>query len=319
VILGSYSAFVNACEGVAQVDSKFQELRVLITGTTSLANELKRAVQPGYGRLINENPELMTLSPSIDLTNKAANHLALILEELDVAIAERDFPVASKLLLEADKELESNDRRDHLSADLEIEDRRQKIVKLVENQLQDPTLGAHDRHLLLQTLISVAGEVHAIEFLLSLHSVQIGQTLQEQVKPHRSGVSEHEGADYAGNLAQLTFHGIGLAVEDFRSVFQSSNSSQLCPLLSQWAEKETRKCAELIDRNSLSAFSAVGGLSAIVDTVSIALVFAQALSNSHSIHLMPILRKELWSTIEGMMQKYLATTADEIESAFNSS
>eukprot|EP00210_Caulerpa_lentillifera_P004614 g4400.t1 len=312
VILGSYSAFVDACEGVAQVDSKFEQLRVLITGTTSLANELKRAVQPGSGRLINESSELITLSPSIDLTNKPTNRLGSVLEELDVSIAERDFPVASKLLIEADKELEVIHKREYVSADLEIDERRQRIVILVENQLQDPTLGAQDRHYLLQTLSSVAGDVHAVESLLNLHSLQIAQSLQMQVKPHRSGVSEHEGADYAGSLAQCTFHGIGLAVEDFRSIFNSSNSSQLCPLLTQWAEKEARKCAEMIDRNSLSAFGAVGGLSAIVDTISISLVFAQALNNTHSIYLMPFLRKELWSTLEGMIQKFFVTTADEI-------
>ena len=68
-----------------------------------------------------------------------------------------------------------------------MDERRQTIVQLLESQLQDLTLGAHDQHSLLQTLSSVAGDVHALNFLLSLHTSQIANDLQQLPKPHRTG------------------------------------------------------------------------------------------------------------------------------------
>lgn len=65
--------------------------------------------------------------------------------------------------------------------------RRQTIVQLIESALQDPTLGAQDQRTLLQTLASVAGDVHALNFLLVLHSGQISNDLQQLPRPHRTG------------------------------------------------------------------------------------------------------------------------------------
>lgn len=110
------------------------------------------------------------------------------------------------------------------------------------------------------------------------------------------GESESEGADYSGNLSQGCCHGIGLAVEDFRSVFGGSAGAPLCSILSQWADAEARKCAEAIQSNALSSFA---GLSAVVSSIAMSLVYAQALRNTHAINIIPAIRKALWPTIEG--------------------
>ena len=111
-----------------------------------------------------------------------------------------------------------------------------------------------------------------------------------------AGESENEGADYSGSLSQCSFHGIGLAVESFRSVFGSSAAAPLCSILTQWAECEAKKCAEAVQNNALSAFA---GLSSVVSSVAMSLVYAHALKNTHSIDLVTVLHKVFWPTIEG--------------------
>ena len=111
-----------------------------------------------------------------------------------------------------------------------------------------------------------------------------------------AGESENEGADYSGSLSQCSFHGIGLAVENFRSVYGSTAAAPLCSILTQWAECEAKKCAEAIQNNALSAFA---GPSSVVSSVAMSLVYAHALKNTHSINLVTVLRKVFWPTIEG--------------------
>jgi len=308
-IHGSYSLFVDACDGVSEVDSQFQHLRVLVTGTASLANELKRAIQPTNARTAPDTAEA-ALHASRELSNTANVRAFALLEELDVAIAERDFPVAKKILLESDKELEDvGTTGDLLSLECAVDTRRQTVVQLLESQLQDPTLKANDRHSLLQILSSVAGDVHALTFLLSLHSAQISHDLQQLPKPHRTGESENEGADYSGSLSQCSFHGIGLAVEDFRAIFSSASAAPLSSILTQWADSEARKCAELIKSNAHATFA---GLSAMVNSVAMSFVYAQALKTSHSISVVPSVRKVFWPYVEALVEKVLMTTGEEV-------
>lgn len=185
--------------------------------------------------------------------------------------------------------------RSILSLECSVDERRQIIVQLLENQLQDPTLGPHDQHALLQILASVAGEVHALDYLLALHTAQISKAFQKLPKPHRTGESENEGAEYSGSLSQSCFHGIGLAVEDFHSVFGNTAAAPLCSILAQWADSETKKCAETIHSHALSAFS---GLSAMVQCIAMTLIYAQCLKTSHSINLTPVIQKVFWPTLE---------------------
>ena len=98
--------FVDACNGVAELDAQFQHLRVLVTGTTSLTNELRRAIQTPVTRPLADLSDGL-LAASRELSNTTHLRIAKALEELDVAIAERDFPLAKKLLLESDKEMEN--------------------------------------------------------------------------------------------------------------------------------------------------------------------------------------------------------------------
>lgn len=107
-IHGSYALFVDACDGVAEVESQFQHLRVLVAGTTTLANELKRAIQNSairHGPDATEGGLTMT-HLSKELSNTLNIRTLTVLEELDVAIAERDFQVAKKLLVESDGEID---------------------------------------------------------------------------------------------------------------------------------------------------------------------------------------------------------------------
>ena len=92
---------------MAEMDAQFQHLRVLIAGTASLANELKRAVQTTVSRPMPDSVDSGLLMPSRELSNTLNLRIANVLEELDVAIAERDFPLAKKLLTDMDKELEA--------------------------------------------------------------------------------------------------------------------------------------------------------------------------------------------------------------------
>lgn len=178
---------MDACDGIAEVDSQFQHLRVLVTGTTSLTNELKRAIQPMTVRPVADTSEA-SLHASKELSNTASLRALALLEELDVAVAEREFPVAEKLFLELDKEVEEiGTATDLLSLECSIDKRRETTVQLLESQLQDPTLKTHERHALLQILSSVAGAVHSLNFILSLHSAQISHDLQKLPKPHRTG------------------------------------------------------------------------------------------------------------------------------------
>lgn len=76
-----------------------------MAGTTSLANELKRVIQTHASR---PTPDIEGIATALskELSIAANGGTISVLEELDMAIAERDFPVAKKLLLESDRELE---------------------------------------------------------------------------------------------------------------------------------------------------------------------------------------------------------------------
>lgn len=101
VIHSHYPAFVEAWEGVGELEIQFQQLKTLITGSCNLVHDLKRASEPAANaEQLEENSQSRpTCTPLQD------EHATLntALEELDVAIAERDLSNIAILLQTAEE------------------------------------------------------------------------------------------------------------------------------------------------------------------------------------------------------------------------
>lgn len=103
VIHGQYPAFVTACEGVEELGVQFQQLRALIAGSSTLVNDLKRVSQSAVSKV--ESNENASNQPLIASSKQQNAVLDTALEELGVAIAERDFRAVTKLLRAAEDAL----------------------------------------------------------------------------------------------------------------------------------------------------------------------------------------------------------------------
>ncbi|GMH36056.1 hypothetical protein BSKO_03924 [Bryopsis sp. KO-2023] len=309
VIHGQYPAFVKACEGVGELEVQFQQLRTLIAGSVSLVNDLKRASQPGAHKLDVHDDTLVP--PVVASTKQGGRALESVLEELDVAVAERDFHVVKKLL-RAGEEALTEAAPDAMSGlEYMIETRREKIVNLLESQLHDPTLGTHDQHHLFRVLVGVAGDVHTLKLLLNIHSQQLRQVEQHLLKPHRAGGSDPNGTDYVGSLSQCLFHTISHAIEDFQAIFTSPMPGLRSNLV-VWARAETRHCCNLMKQHALSALAGPSGLASTVHCVSLALVYAMTLEEGQQLSLVNVVRTEVWGYVEGVLGQHFQSCADSL-------
>lgn len=190
MIHGRYATFVEACDTFSSLESHFQQLRSIIISVNSLTSELNHICNP-----LPLDPEHRNLV-SITSLNKREYSTELypeiltnIIEELDVVIAERDFIAAKRLLEEADKEIKEKKSEKISSWEAELDERREIIVNLLEKQLRDPmgSSGSQTQYHQLVLFKSIAGNFHTLNYMLSLHSNQLKQTLQNLLKPHRSG------------------------------------------------------------------------------------------------------------------------------------
>lgn len=92
---------MEAWEGVGELEIQFQQLKTLITGSCNLVHDLKRASDPAANaeEVEKDDKSQPKFAP---LTNQSCG-LEEALEDLDVAIAERDLSIIGQLLQNAEE------------------------------------------------------------------------------------------------------------------------------------------------------------------------------------------------------------------------
>eukprot|EP00803_Ostreobium_quekettii_P006811 evm.model.scf_585EXC.2 EVM.evm.TU.scf_585EXC.2 scf_585EXC:16025-22032(-) len=111
VVQSNYPAFVQACEGAADLEAQFQQVRSQLTHWSAIISDLKQAVQPAsakFGPTLSKSISEASLGDGgaalgqLDSLSREVPFLAELLDELDIGIAERDFVAAAKALDRAD-------------------------------------------------------------------------------------------------------------------------------------------------------------------------------------------------------------------------
>lgn len=87
-------------------------------------------------------------------------------------------------------------------------------------------------------------------------------------------------------------------MEDSQAVFPSPQPGLHC-IFVVWARKETVHCCNLIKEHALSALAGPSGLAPTVHCVCLAIIYAMLLEEGHQLSLVNLVRRELWSYIEG--------------------
>lgn len=330
VVHKNYKLFLDACQGVGEMEEKIQLLRNQVNGISAIVEDLKVAkatvVKHGSTPSTFANISNISTKPTTQ-AEEVEQQMQQLFQRLDVAVAERDFQAVRELLaVGKDAMALLEDERDSLAADVpdfiswqhqleaQLAERKQKMIKVVERILSESTTSLQEVRSATRVLSHLVGSSHAASVMLHCHSQKIKQQQALLLKMHSSGGGDPDGTEYAGGLAQRTFIAVGRAADDVSGVF-GAGCQEVQALFTVWATKEAKQCASLLRRHALSPFAAPSGLQASVQCVALAVVFCSVLEHTHGLSLVAAFSGEVLPHIEGVLKRHVRRLGEELRAS----
>lgn len=309
VVHDNHVLFLEACRGIEDMEDRIQLLRNYINSMASLIGSMRnmksvsKQVATEQVSLTSSSSSGATASTAVTSTPEnqplaqVEDDLQLLLQQLDVSIAQRDY-LTAKEILGVGEDIMKVFERDYTIIMEQVPDypswkfryqsqfqaRRSLLVQQLEHMMREGGTAMREVQEIAAALTMLVGDCHATHALLECHSSHIAHLQNQLLKDTSSGGGDSDGLDYAAALAQHTCLSLGHAMEDVLAVLGESNKEVLA-LMSVWAASEMRQCAQLLRRHVLVPYAAASGLVSTLHCVTAALVFVALLEVTHRISL----------------------------------
>ncbi|KAL0048399.1 hypothetical protein WJX82_002404 [Trebouxia sp. C0006] len=319
----NYHHFIQACQGIAKLEGEMQAVRALLGNSSNIIAALREMATPS-GAARNTAGEASSSGAAAEWQESPeGQNWAEVLEDLDIAIAERRCEDAVQLLQKADascthpqaidwSDPEHQTRYDRIEGQQEkVDQRRVQLSSILEARMKDPNTKSGERRSATSLMAAAVSKAWAHQQLLEAHTAQLTQLQELLSRPQNAGGGDADGVEYANALAQASFRAVAVAATDVAIVFQK-DAPELSSLFLVWALQETQRCARLLLQNALSPFAVPAGLDPTVHCCTLALLYCTALETSHSLMLSPRLMSDLWPTCEQVLQRRLRRLTEDL-------
>ena len=230
-------------------------MRNLLSNQASLIHDL---AEGGQLDSLPEVCDIETEDGKYPINNQmlpeGGKHFHLLLDTLDILIAERRIDEALDALLEGEKLVVSLSDKDTAAwLQKSISERKERLRELLIEIARQPSTRGSELRTAIAALYKLGDGPCAHTLLLTAHS----QRLQNNMQGLRAYGNAYTGS-YSSALSQLVFSSISQAAKDSLSVF--GKEAQYMSELVLWASEETKKFASIVKRHVLSSAAAAGGL-----------------------------------------------------------
>ncbi|KAI5075561.1 hypothetical protein GOP47_0009637 [Adiantum capillus-veneris] len=307
-VYANYKAFISTSLELSELEGEIINMRTLVSEQASLIHGLVDAVQLEF---ISDKVDVASeRDPVVEENQASLQDIEMILDNLDVFIAERSVNEAVATLYEGEEMImqisEDDQAGDTLIKQLQttLSERRERLTNQLVEVVQHASTSRRELCSAISSLCRLGEGHHAHSLLLKVHK----QKLLSNVQGLRASSTWYGGA-YTFTLSQFVFSALSQAAKDSQFLFgeQASCVSEL--LL--WVSDEVADFASLVERHVLLPASTTGCLHAAVECVQTALGYCSLLEDE-GLMLCPTLLKLFRPILEKTLQAYVQHIKDSV-------
>ncbi|KAL4425163.1 hypothetical protein ABPG75_009179 [Micractinium tetrahymenae] len=346
-VAANYADFTRATPGILRLEGEFQQLRNLLHTMGDVVEGLKDAAAavsaqaaaqaagaatPGQRRGVSSgtaSDSRAAAEAEAEAAWRAGGDGAKWLEcldDTDVAVAERRLVDALQLLRRLEKLLgrfvagaDRDDPKQQARLDSlggEVEQRRERLIAIAEQQVMQPTAVAADIRAGADLLSRVAGRQHAHALVLEAHAAKLKRRQAALLRPASSGGGDADGSDYAAALGQKLALCLAAAADDVAAVFgPAGGDAELAAAFLVWSLHQTERACHLLRKHALLPFAAPAGLHAFARCAFAFAAHCAALEASHGLQLVPTVQRELWPALEQVLARRVRKLGESLRRA----
>lgn len=260
--------------------------------------------------------------------NSVCSQLTALLQDLEVAIAERDYAAAVHMLDQGYDALDVAIRDVHVLtaavgndfmawkgvAEARLLSLKQMLLDMLETAVNESGIHTGGAQSAASVLARLAGRCHAASVVLGVFSRQIVAQQQQLRKQMAYGSVDSAAITFGGSCAQATFMTVSHAATYLHATF-GPEFYQVTSVFSSWAVQETKKCGELIALHALHPFGSPLRLQPAMQCVALAIAFCAMAEQLHKVTLRFAMMHVVWPHLEAALAEQLPEMQDAISAA----